>query len=108
MRAGRLRHRLELQQAETVQDEFGQPIKTWVTRKTVWGAIEPLSGKEYFSQSAMQNEAKVRIVIRSHPDIDSDWRILARGKTYAIESVLNLDERDRQMTIMCLEGVKTA
>ena len=107
MRAGRLRHRAELQQSTETRDAYGSGILTWTTTTTVWAAIEPLSGKEYFSQSQTQNEAGVRIVIRYYSGIDETWRLVSGGKTYVIESVINENERDRMMVLMCLEGVKT-
>jgi len=107
MRAGRLRHRLELQQSTETRDAYGGAILTWATTTTVSGGIEPLSGREYFSQAQTQAEARVRIVIRYYSGIDETWRVVSGGKTYVIESVVNHDERDRMITLMCLEGVKT-
>lgn len=37
--AGRLRHRVELQQRATTQDGFGQAVNTWTTRFTVYGEV---------------------------------------------------------------------
>ena len=102
-----MRHRVALQQSTESRDAHGGAILVWATTKTVWGGIEPLSGKEYFSQSGTQNEARVRIVIRHYSGLDDTWRVTNGGKTYVIESVMNLDERNRTMILMCLEGVKT-
>ena len=106
MRAGRLRHRLRLQSQTQTRDAYGAAIISWATEATVWGAIEPLSGREYFSQAQTQNEAKVRIVIRYRSSVDESWRVVSGGKYYSIESVINHDERDRMMTLLCLEGVR--
>ena len=54
MRAGRLRHRLVLQSKSEARDAYGGAIITWSTQDTVWGAIEPLSGNEYFAQDQIQ------------------------------------------------------
>jgi len=105
MRAGRLRHRLELQSKSETRDEYGAAIVSWTTQDTVWGAIEPLSGREYFSQQQVQAEASVRIVIRYNGSIDETWRIKHGGRYYNIVDVLNHDMRNYMLTIMCREGV---
>ena len=46
MRAGRLRHRLNLQESTETRNAHGEAIITWATSYTVWGAVEPLSGSE--------------------------------------------------------------
>lgn len=105
MRAGRLRHRLALQSQTETRDAYGAAVISWTTQATVWGAIEPLSGKEFFAQQQSQNDISVRIVMRYNGDIDETWRIVSGGKYYAIEAVINEMERDRMLTVMCRQGV---
>ena len=105
MRAGRLRHRLQLYSKEYTQNSYGEAITTITLQGTVWGAIEPLSGKEYFAQQQVQAEAEVRIVLRFYSGIDESWVIKHDGKYYDIVDVLNHEERDRMLTVMCRQGV---
>jgi len=105
MQAGRLRKRLILQSKEETRDSYGAALITWTTEGTVWGAIEPLSGKEYFSQQAVQAEAQVRIVIRYYSGVLPSWRVSHGGLYYDILDVLNHDTRNRQLTLMCRQGV---
>ena len=105
MRAGRLRHRLTLQSKTYTANAYGEQEVSWVTQGTVWGAIEPLSGREYFAQGQLQSEAKVRVVIRYDSSIDTTYRIKHGGLYYDIEDIVNHDLRNRMMTIMCREGV---
>ena len=105
MRSGRLRHRLLLQSKVVTRDSYGAAIITWADQATVWGAIEPLSGTEYFSQAQVQDEAKVRIVIRFYDGVDTTWRVKHDNKYYDLVDVLNHDEKDRMLTLMCRQGV---
>ena len=105
IRAGRLRHRLTLQSKSETRDAYGSAIISWVDEVTLWGAIEPLSGKEYFSQSSVQAESKVRIVIRFYSGISTTWRVKNDGLYYDIKDVLNENSRDRMLVLMCSEGV---
>jgi SPP1 family predicted phage head-tail adaptor len=106
MRAGRLRHQLILQSQVETRDPTGGVTITWQTQDTVFGGIEPLSGREYTAIQQTQNEASVRIIMRYHSTIEASWRVLNEGKSYAIQSIINENTRDRQLILMCLEGVK--
>lgn len=116
MRSGRLRHRLELQQEgdnSPARDEYGAPLRGWSTTATVWGAIEPLTGREFFAQQQRQDESTVRIVIRHYSGIDPTWRIRhvdystspGTERIYNITDVQNENTRNRMMILMCREGV---
>jgi SPP1 family predicted phage head-tail adaptor len=105
MRAGRLRHRCILQSKTYTQDAYGAEVVTFSTEATVWGAIEPLSGKEFFSQDSVQAEARVRIVIRYYSGVLTTWRVKHEGLLYDIKHVQNQDTRDRTMELMCGQGV---
>ena len=105
MRAGRLRHRLILQSKSESRDAHGGAIITFTTQATVWGAIEPLTGREYFSQQQVQAEAKVRIVIRYQSSVATTWRVKHGGLYYDIKDIQNENTRDRMMILMCSEGV---
>ena len=113
MRSGRLRHRLALQQATETRGDAGGVVKTFATQATVWGAIEPLSSKEYLAIQQTQAEATVRVVIRYRSDIDDTWRILdtadSPNTVYTIEGQpINENNRNRSLVIMCSQGVKSA
>lgn len=108
MRAGRLRNRLVLQSKTETRGAAGGVTTTWTTQATVWGGIEPLSGKEYQAIQQTQNEASVRIVLRYYSGLDETWRVVNGGRAYAIEALINENDRNRMVTLMCLQGVKEA
>ena len=108
MRSGRLRHRGVLQSKVETRGDAGGVVTTYLTQATVWCGIEPLSGRELTAIQQTQNEARVRIVLRYYSGLDETWRVVNNGKAYAIHSVINENERDRMMTLMCSQGVKEA
>ena len=105
MRAGRLRHRLTLQSKVYTANSYGEQVVTWADEATVWGAIEPLSGREYFAQQEIQAEAKVRITIRYYSGVDETWRVKHGSTYYNIVDALKHNEIKRTITLMCREGV---
>ena len=105
MRAGRLRHRLVLQSKTITRDSYGAAIVAWATQATVWGSIEPLSGRELSAQSQQQAEATVRIVLRYYSGLDETWRISHGGKYYDIVNTINQDMRNHTLTLLCRQGI---
>jgi SPP1 family predicted phage head-tail adaptor len=106
MKAGPLRNRLILQSQNNTRGAAGGIVKGWSTEATVWGSISPLTGREYLAIQQTQNEASVRIVMRYYAGLDETWRVVNGGRAYAIVSVINENDRDRMLTLMCLQGAK--
>lgn len=87
--AGRLRHRVVIEQKTTTRDpDTGAPITAWVTFATVWAEVAPLSAKEFIAAQAMQSEVSARITIRYLPGLLAAMRVLFRGQVYNIAGVL--------------------
>ena len=104
MRIGRLKHRVTVQSKTTQDGPYGEPQVTWNDVVTTWAAVEPLRGREFFEAQADQSETEVRIVMR-HREIATDDRIVHQGKVYDIQSIINPDEVDHMLEIMCTQGV---
>ncbi len=113
MRAGRLRHRVTIQQPTEAGAAAGNVTKTWSTYKETWAEIEPLSGREFFEGAALDREITARIRMRYLSGLTADMRIVRGGvesngdpKTGAdvwdIQSVINVDQRNRELEVMAI------
>ncbi len=102
MNAGKLRKLITIQQQSATQDEYGAQIVTWssfgVDR---WAQIEPLSGREYFAGQQFQSKVDTKFVLRYVAGVTPKMRILCNSLPYDIESVINIDERNKELHIMC-------
>lgn len=101
--AGALRHRVTIQKATESINEKGETVPTWETFATVWAAVEPLRGREYFQSNAIQSELTTRIRIRYLAGVNPHMRVLYNGRTFHIQAVIDVDERHREMQLMCIE-----
>lgn len=87
MRAGRLRHRVNIQDRSSTQDpQTGEMVPgPWVD---VWkkcpAAIEPLSTREFVQAQAEQSEFTARIVIRYRAGVHDAMRVVDGDTIYAI------------------------
>jgi len=105
--AGRLRHRVEIQNYEMTQNDWGEVIYTWSPWATVWASIEPLQGREFFAAQALQSQTTVRIRMRYRPGVTSVMRVLWGGQIYDIESVIEPQSRRQELQLMCKTSLAT-
>jgi len=108
-RAGRLQHKVNLQQQTTTRGSMGGSTRSWTTTATVRAGIEPISGKEFFQADQINSKTKVMIIIRYGSEwaaIDNTWRVVDANtsKKYDINSVINEREMNGKFTLMCSEG----
>lgn len=109
--AGRLRHRVRLDQRAETRDQFGGVVVSWVPLATVWAAIEPVSVREFITSEEQNSEITARIVLRSRPGLDFTLRIVhvvngEDGKVYNPHGFLaDKDSGLEYVTAPCSEGV---
>lgn len=87
IRAGRLRHRIQLQEPTETRDAHGQAVKTYTTRATVHAAVESLRGSEAIVARQFAAEQNKLVLIRYRNDVNTDWRILHNSQALEIESI---------------------
>ncbi len=103
--AALFRQRVTIQRLVEGQDEVGQPVQEWQDVATVWGAVEPLRGREYFAAAQTQAEVTTRIRVRYRRGIRPDMRALYDGRVFNITAVIDPEERHRELQLMCREAV---
>jgi SPP1 family predicted phage head-tail adaptor len=82
--AGRLRHRVRIEQSvlavdsngDVIQDNNGETTSSWVEVATVWAAIEPISGREFIQSQAKQSQITARIMIRFREGVTAAMRLV--------------------------------
>ena len=105
MRAGKLRQRLVIQAATETKNDFGEPIKTWADWATVWGAVEPLRGRELWAAREKQARLDTRIRIRYREGVTPKMRVVFGDHIYEIDSVIDEEMRHANLQLMCWEVV---
>ncbi|MBE6959960.1 MAG: head-tail adaptor protein [Ruminococcaceae bacterium] len=105
MNVGKMRHRITFQRPTEEKDFLSGYKDDWFDVCTVWAQISPVSGKEYFSQ-VRETSVSHKIYCRYRPGITPRLRIKFKDRIFRIISVLNWDERNEGLTIMCEELVQ--
>lgn len=105
MRTGSLRHYVEIHALTIIEDDIGNQTEEWAKVAEVWAAVEPLQGDEKLAAAYIQAETTHKVTIRYLAGITPANRILFGSRTLEIESVRNLEERSRELVLMCKEKV---
>lgn len=107
MRAGKLRHRVTIQQrtaASPTNYPSGEKDASWTTYLTVWASVEPLSGRELFAAQQVTSDVNVRIRMRYRDGVTAKMRVSFNSKIYDIVAVINREERNVELELLCTEG----
>lgn len=110
MKAGLLRHQVTLQSPAGARDAVGERITTWTDVATVWARIQPLSARELFAAAQAHAATTHRVTIRHSIDvaaIDAAWRVQFGSRVFVVDGVRNIDERNREIELLCTEGLKS-
>lgn len=105
MKAGKLRHRITIQKATEAPNAYGEMVQTWGTFATVSASVEPLRGRELWAAGGQQARVTTRIRIRYLRGVTSKMRVLFGSRAFEIESIIDPEERNAEMQLMCQEWV---
>lgn len=103
LRAGRLRHRFEIQEKRPTRDpDSGAVVSVWVTVATARDSFEPLSARDFIAAAAAQTKLSARSVIRYRTDVKEKMRLRHAGKAFLIQGALPDKESGREYLTLLL------
>lgn len=103
MRAGDLRKRIIIEQPTVAADSVGEMVPTWSTLAVLWASIEALTGSERLQDAQINATADVKISVRYRAGITTAMRIKYGTRQFEIVSVQNVEERNRELAMLCVE-----
>lgn len=106
---GKMRHRITFQSFSGAVDTFGDPLHgsedQWNDVATVWAAIDPVSGREFYAAEQSQSEVTHKVRCRYRPGLTTAMRIKLGARLFEIVSIINWEERGESLLLMCKELV---
>lgn len=104
MRAGQLRHVIEVQEAIETKNSVGERVKEFVYRGRFSGAIVSVSGEERFStdQAKAVVDTKIKMRANAAPYLKPTMRLKYGDRIFDIEAIIP-DERNISKEISCKE-----
>jgi SPP1 family predicted phage head-tail adaptor len=109
MRAGKLRRKVDIEQATNTANGLGEPVPSWAAIATnVPAEILPLNGRERIVAQQVNNQLNTRVTMRYYNGLKTGMRLKYVDKVgtryFQIQSFINTDERNREMVVDCIES----
>lgn len=104
MRAGALRHVVELQRRTTSVTDH-ERSDAWSTFAKVRAEKRDPKGSEVVAAVQTQSEMTVEFRIRYREDVTPRDRLVWRGRVFGIRAVANTDHKFRTLSLHCIERV---
>jgi len=105
MEPGKLRHKVDIEQAQITRDKLGGEGKHWVVCATVWADIQPLRGTEALVAQQVKATLSHKVRLRYDLRIIMGCRIKYGSRTFQINSIRDVDEKHEEMETICSEVV---
>lgn len=110
MRAGKLRHKVLLQELVTgspATDPSGEPNQSWEDVRSLRVDISPVSqgSREAFLSDQIASVVQHEINARYAPDIVAQQRLVKGDRIFSIHFVVNVGEMGRELKLFCSEGL---
>lgn len=105
MRAGLMRRQVTVLGSERVPDGGGGYTEQPVEIATVWSRVEPLQGREQILAMQTGMQRPYRFTLRYRPGVTGAKMLQYDGRRFDITSVVDPEERHRQLVIMAEEVV---
>lgn len=105
MRAGLLKHRIEIQVATKTADAAGTLVETWATVAANWWAdIRPVRAREFVQQGQVQSDITHTVQMRYFSGFTSRHRILWGARIFnVVGQPINVNERGRTHEFTAIE-----
>ena len=104
MDAGTLRDRVTVQQATENRNRLGESISEWTAFEVVWASVQGVSAREFLLAGQQQVEVSHRVKMRYLNGLSPQMRLLWRGRTLEIISILEHENRSVH-ELICQESV---
>lgn len=99
MKIGTLRHLASFYNAGTL-DAFGSGRSAGTLAFTDYVDPQPVTGRD-LAANKLYAEIDYKLVMRYRSDINEGMTVVLRGVTYDIKAVINEDERDKKLVVLC-------
>jgi len=108
LQPGDLRHPIEVQEASSSRDSFGQTSSTWIPVLTTRAKIESVTSlayKELIQNNAIASQASDVVTIRWPGigiDLEPGMRVVYKDNILLVQAVDNVLRRNRVVKLYCL------
>jgi SPP1 family predicted phage head-tail adaptor len=102
--AGERNKQIAIQEKAISTDSIGNQTETWHTIATVWAAIQPLSGREYWAARQVNAETTTKVTILYRRGVTAEHRILYGSRVFELTAPpINTSEANAELVLLAKE-----
>tara|TARA_R100001591_G_C4236989_1_gene153467 strand:- start:3 stop:332 length:330 start_codon:yes stop_codon:yes gene_type:complete len=102
---GKMRFRVKVETATNTRDAGGGISQSYTPVTFIYANIKPLKADSTYRQGIVQEKVTHEVTIRHMDNISTNHRISFGDRLFDIKGIINVDERDRFLKLLCAEGV---
>lgn len=93
-----------------IESVDGLDKMSYISGQTVWAAVRPVRGSEFWEAQAVQSENVVKIIMWYIPGIKQDWKVRFVNENYSnddsyveyeITNIIDVEMKHRVMELHC-------
>jgi SPP1 family predicted phage head-tail adaptor len=108
MRGQRLRHNVSIMKPVRTRTDLGESLEdSWLKIADCPAAVTPVSVADRMRADQPVSDITHRIRLWWFEGLTHTHRLVMDGRTFEIKGILNLDERNKVMELMCTEQAAT-
>ena len=100
--AGKLRERVTIQQADEARNSLGETTLSWATFTERWASVEGVTAREALGLGQLEISITHRVRLRYVTGLTQQMRLIWRGRTLEIVSLLEHNNRSEH-ELICQE-----
>lgn len=101
--AGKYRNPINIQSQTLIENEYGEKVPVWSNVYSTRAGVFPISGKEFISSERISGQVTHKVELRYLPNVSKDMRISFNNRIFQIISVINFQEINKELQLMCSE-----
>lgn len=70
----------------------------------IWADIHPKTAREANQFAHINSQISHTVIMRYSPEIQMDRRLVFNGRHFDIVGIVNVQERNRELQVLCSEG----
>jgi|TARA_R110000796_G_C14477820_1_gene426338 SPP1 family predicted phage head-tail adaptor len=102
---GKMRYRVKVENATNTRDAGGGLSQAYTVASFVYANIKPTSANSTYRQGIVLEKVTHEVTMRYMTNISTNSRVSYGSRNFNVRGIVNVDERDRFLKLLCEEGV---
>ena len=102
---GKMRYRVKVENPTNTRDSGGGLAQSYTTFSNIYANIKPTNANSTYRQGIVTEKVTHEVTMRYMDNISTNSRVTYGTRNFNVRGIINVDERDRFLKLLCEEGV---